>query len=109
MIRARNTRRALAFVLALLLVLVQQAGFAHALTHVGNPASQNSSRTDSPHPATKVCTECVAFATLDSAAVPAPAHSPIIVPAATPVASTFRHFTPEFVTHFRSRAPPRNA
>lgn len=92
--------------MALLLVVVQQAGLAHALTHVASPASQGSPRNDVPHPAAKVCTECVAFAQVDSALLPAPAHGADIVPPESPIAFEFRTFVPEFVAHFQSRAPP---
>ena len=106
LIRARRTRRLLSLVMALLLVVVQQAGFAHALTHLASPSPQNSSRNDTPHPAAKVCTECVAFAQIDSALPPAPAHGAGVVPPAAFVASAFRPFFPEFAAHFQSRAPP---
>ena len=105
-IRARHTRRIVSLVLSLLLAAIQQAGLAHALTHLANPSPQNSSRNDTPHPAAKVCTECIAFAQIDSALLPASALPAVIVAPAAPVAAEFRPFEPEFVAHFRSRAPP---
>jgi hypothetical protein len=92
--------------LALLLVAIQQAGFAHALTHLANPPSPKSSRTDSQHPAEKVCTECVAFAQLGSALTAKAAPATVLPPRVEIASAPFRGFDPAFVSYFQSRAPP---
>lgn len=102
-------RRISSVLLAVLLVSIQQFGFAHALTHLKAPASSTAPKSDVPHPAEKVCIECVAFAQLGAAlsGAAAPAH---VIPAAierlaVPLISHAAVFAP----HFRSRAPPRAA
>ncbi|MEP6702328.1 MAG: hypothetical protein ABJB04_04995 [Betaproteobacteria bacterium] len=92
--------------LAVLLVAIQQLGFAHALTHLGTATPQKSSRSDTQHPTEKVCIECVAFAQL-GAGLTGQA-SPVGVPAVhiAAVVVPFRVYAPAFVSHFRSRAPP---
>jgi hypothetical protein len=101
----KKTRNYLCLLMACLLVAIQQIGFAHALTHLANPA-QKSSGSDKLHPAEKVCIECVAYAQIGSgltgAALPVLPPAPNIAAAASP----FRSFSPEFTPAFRSRAPP---
>ena len=112
MLRAGKFRVVLSVLLAALLVAIQQFGFAHALTHLAAPVtgtSQNPPRGDVPHPAGKVCIECVAFAQLGAgltghASLPTPPATAIAF-AAVPLASYAAVFAP----HFRSRAPPRFA
>ena len=106
LIRNARHRRLLGLILALLLVTVQQAAFAHVLSHVSSPASQKSTRTDLPHPAGKVCIECIAFAQLDTAPGDASAQTD---PPAAPyvfIADSHGAVEPAFVAHFHSRAPP---
>ena len=110
MMRARMPRTALCLVLAMLLVAIQQLGFAHALTHLGNPATKSGPRNDAPPPVEKVCIECLAFAQLGSGLT---AHAP---PAALPPAAAipFAAVSPvswraAFTPHFHSRAPPPSA
>jgi hypothetical protein len=105
-IRSHKTRSIVSLVLALLLVAIQQAGFAHALTHLSNPAPQNSSRNDSQHPAQKACIDCIVFAQLGSALPSTPATA-IVAPPHIAVATTaIRVHDPAFVPYFHSRAPP---
>src|SRR5258706_11908576 len=99
-------RRLLCVLLSVLLVAIQQFGFAHALTHLANPAPQKNSRTDGQHPAEKVCIECVVFAQLGTALTAHPTIIPALVPDAIVLESSFRVFDPEFVPAFHSRAPP---
>lgn len=101
----KKTRNLLCLLLACLLVAIQQFGFAHALTHVGNPP-ENTSRKDKQHPAERVCIECVAFAQIGSGLTGT-------VCAAPPAATAFEFapvragaFSPVFLAVFRSRAPP---
>ena len=101
-----KSRSLLSLVLALLLVTIQQFGFAHALSHLANPSSQRPTRSDTQHPAEKVCIECVAFAQIGSGLTGA-------LPAATAPPAQFaepllpdRVHDPVFVPAFRSRAPP---
>jgi hypothetical protein len=106
LIRTQKTRRLISLVLAVLLVAIQQAGFAHALTHLSIPASQKSSRTDTQHPAEKVCIECVAFAQLGSGLTAEAAPVTMPAPRIEIAAAPFRAFDPAFVSCFQSRAPP---
>ena len=101
----KRARTFLCVLMACLLVAIQQIGFAHALTHLANPAQQ-SQRNDKQHPAEKVCIECVTFAQIGAglanaapAALPAAAHLAV-------AAIAFRNFAPEFIPAFLSRAPP---
>ena len=102
----------LSVLLAALLVAIQQFGFAHALTHLTAPASgttQNPPRNDVPHPAEKVCIECVAFAQL-GAGLTGYASLPTLPATAIPFASVpLASHAAVFAPHFRSRAPPRLA
>ena len=99
-------RRLLCVLLSVLLVAIQQFGFAHALTHLANPAPQKNSRTDGQHPAEKVCIECIVFAQLGTALSAQPPAAPVLPADTLVVAATFRTFAPEFVPAFHSRAPP---
>ncbi|MEO8132542.1 MAG: hypothetical protein ABI831_00985 [Betaproteobacteria bacterium] len=104
----KRTRKYLCLLMACLLVTIQQIGFAHALSHLGNPA-QRSSRGDQPHPAEKVCIECVAYAQIGAAltgAVPAAVPPAAHIAVATP---PLRSFSPEFIPAFNSQAPPAAA
>jgi hypothetical protein len=106
LIPKQKTRRLISLVLAVLLVAIQQTGFAHALTHLANPASQKSSRTDTQHPAEKVCTECVVFAQLGSALTAKAAPVTVLAARVEIAAAPFRRFDLAFVCYFLSRAPP---
>jgi hypothetical protein len=99
-----HARRALLHLLfALFLLLSQQAGFAHAVTHLGNgPASQ-----DKQFPHGKICDQCVQGAQLGSALIDTSPDAGWIhatgprfdvVPAAL--------HSPRFICPFSSRAPP---
>ncbi len=90
--------------MACLLVAIQQVGFAHALSHLGN--APPSSRTDKQHPAEKACIECIAYAQIGAGLTGAVAPAP--VPAAVTVVpeQPFRAFVPEFIPAFLSRGPP---
>ncbi len=102
----RKSRTFLCVVLACLLVVIQQLGFAHALSHLASPNSQRPSRNDTQHPAEKVCIECVAFAQIAAGLT---GHAPAVAAAAPQVelvAAPVRVFDPEFIPAFQSRAPP---
>ena len=92
--------------LAGLLVLFQQIGIAHALSHLSKPEQQSPAPHDQQHPADKVCVQCVALAHFGSALTSdAPmffagvAHIDII-------AAAVAVFRPGFIPAFQSRAPP---
>lgn len=89
-----------------LLVVIQQLGFAHALTHLASPASKAPARSDTQHPAEKVCIECVAFAQLGAGLtgeLPQAANAAAQIEF---VAAPRRVFDPEFIPAFHSQAPP---
>jgi len=92
--------------LAVLLVAIQQLGFAHALTHLGKPAPQKTSRNDTQHPAEKVCIECIAFAQLGSGLTSHVFHAPPPAPNIAVADTSVSDFAPAFFSHFLSRAPP---
>ena len=99
-------RTFLCVLLAALLLAIQQFGFAHALTHLAGPNPQRPTRSDTQHPAEKVCIECVAFAQIGAGLTgQAPVAAPI-APQIEVAAGPARVHTPEFVPAFRSRAPP---
>jgi len=102
--RAGKFRRIACVLLAALLVVIQQVGFAHALTHIGVP--QKSSRSDTQHPGAKVCTECIAFAQLGSGLTSHVSHVSLPAPQIAVVAAPLRAYDPAFVPHYHSRAPP---
>ena len=92
--------------LAVLLVAIQQFGFAHALTHLKTPAQQSVPRNDAPHPAEKVCIECIAFAQLGTGLTGSAA---LCAPPATAIPFTpvpLASYAAPFAPHFHSRAPP---
>lgn len=102
----RRTRTHLCVLLACLLVVIQQFGFAHALSHLANTNPDRPSRNDTHHPAEKVCIECVAFAQIGAGLT---GHAPAAAAPAAALAvaaASFRIFDPEFIPAFRSRAPP---
>ena len=102
----RKTSPLLSILLACLLAFIQQAGFAHALSHLASPNSQQSTRNDAPHPAEKVCLECMAFAQL-GAGLTGQAPAAAVAPPPVAVAEApARIFDPQFIPAFRSRAPP---
>jgi hypothetical protein len=92
--------------LACLLVVIQQLGFAHALSHLANPNSQQSSRKDTQHPAEKVCIECVVFAQIGAGLTGQAPRVAAAAPQLEVVAAPARVFDPEFIPAFQSRAPP---
>ena len=100
-----NTRPLISLLLACLLALTQQLGFAHALSHLGKSIPAPS-RNDTQHPAEKVCTECALYAQLDAGFTSA-ITAPIVVAAVyQPISESFRVFDPAFRPPFHSRAPP---
>ena len=106
MLRVQKNRNFVCVLLAVLLVAIQQLGFAHALTHLGNAAPQKSSRNDTQHPAEKVCIECVAFAQLGAGLTSQPAQPSLPTQPIAAVEAPVRFYTPAFVSHFHSRGPP---
>ena len=102
----KKSRTFLAVLLAVLLVAIQQFGFAHALTHLASPASNAPARSDTQHPAEKACIQCVAFTQLGAGLtgeMPQAAH------VAAPIefaAMPLRVFDPEFIPAFQPQAPP---
>jgi hypothetical protein len=100
----RTDRTIHAVLLALLLLLSQQMGMAHAVTHwSGKP----DSRSEQPIPLDKACDQCLAFAAIGSALtakgwvapLPAMAANVFTVTAGEP-------YFPIILRAFHSRAPP---
>ncbi len=108
--RARNDKPTAltALLLGLLLVLVQQIGYAHALSHLGNPAAPRPVRGDTQHPAEKACTQCVMSAQLGTALTSSVPAAPVAM-APYERATVQSHRAPDLGASppFLSRAPPR--
>jgi hypothetical protein len=107
--RNKTFKATMGLVLAILLVTIQQFGFAHALTHLRPPAPTGAPKSDVPHPAEKVCLECAAFVQL-GASLTGHVVTPVIPVAAigfavVPLVSHAATFAP----YFRPRAPPLTA
>ena len=98
-----QARRVIAhLLLALFLLLSQQAAFSHAASHLGSPASQ-----DKQLPHSKVCDQCVEGAQLGTALLDSDLTCAWVPdsgahPGAAPATAHF----PRFVSYFSSRAPP---
>ena len=106
--RNRKLNATLACLLACLLALVQPIGYAHALSHLANPNAPRPTRSDTPHPAEKVCMQCASVAQLGSALPAHVAPMPIVAVAyERPIAAIERDHSPSGSPPFLSRAPPR--
>lgn len=107
MLRVRGSKPTV-FLLAILLVLVQQIGYAHALSHFANPDAPRPARSDTQHLAEKVCVQCAVHAQLGS---PLPSHGvsiPLVaIGYAQAAVEPHRIFLPASSPPFLSRAPPR--
>ena len=96
-----NLRRVLNGLLILLLLLAQQAAYAHAITHLGKepPAKEQLAHS-------KLCDKCVSFEKISGVA---PASVPVLVSLdlifAQPLHADYV-FSPRTVAAFHSRAPP---
>jgi hypothetical protein len=97
-------KRALTHVLLALALLVgQQAVFAHTATHLGKPRPAQ----DQQLPHTKVCEQCVQGAQFSSALLDMAAPSSVIwVPSLGHLADGTSAQLPAFIRAFSSRAPP---
>ena len=106
--RNRKLNVTLACLMACVLALVQQIGYAHALSHLGNPNAPRPTRSDAPHPVEKVCTQCASVAQLGSALPAHAAPTPIVAAAyERPTVARERDHSPSGSPPFLSRAPPR--
>ena len=84
----------------------QQIAFAHALTHLQNPAAPRPARGDTQYPAEKACTECVLFAQMGAALSAAVPHIVAVVQPTVLPTVPFVAITPELIPAFRAQAPP---
>lgn len=91
--------------LALLLLLSQQLGVTHAVSHLSAPPQRASQ--DQQLPVDQSCEQCLAFASIGSA-LTNPPFVFLVGPAhyALPVALPSGNFVPRTIAAFRSRAPP---
>ena len=104
--KSSSSRQFVFVLLAFLLAFAQQAGIAHALSHV-----QTAQRTQQEKhlPAEKACDKCLAFASLDGVAqsgdakTPAPPSYDVFVPTDAKLVAV------AVVTPYLTRAPPRPA
>jgi hypothetical protein len=95
-----TAHRTLPLLLALALLLGQQAGISHALSHVDGSQSKEGLA----H--TSLCAKCSTFGQLSSAVSPSPPND--IVRRVSVVADTelYRGIARRTIAAFRSRAPP---
>ena len=95
------TARALPIVLALALLLGQQAGYAHALSHLntGDPAKEQLSHSS-------LCAKCSTFQQLSSALPPTACIAVEQTYGVVQLGAIERDSISRTVTVFRSRAPP---
>jgi hypothetical protein len=100
-----QARRAIMhLLLALFLLLSQQAAFSHAASHLGSPASQDKQL---PH---KVCDQCVQGAQLGTALLDSCLTCAWVANSgAHPAAAPATAHLPRFVSCFSPRAPPASA
>lgn len=113
-------RRALALALAWLLLLTQQVGLLHLLSHAHGPGLPTPQRlvadaaapalaaaADTPEAADELCRLCLGLAGLGLALVPAPL--PGLAGGLAPVAPRWQplhHAAAQAVAAFQARAPP---
>lgn len=92
-------------VLTCLLLLSQQLGMVHAISHLAEDLSAASRKT--PLPAELQCEECLAFAAIGAGLTGSPpAVSPLPAATAMPVAVLHVNPFPAPLRAFDSRAPP---
>ena len=93
--------------LALLLLLSQQMGFAHAVSHSSDHPRYSSSH-GKQLPIEQTCQQCLAFAQIGSALPSAIFSLPAVVaPDALAIANSPPVLYPRAIRAFHSRAPPR--
>lgn len=92
--------------LALLLLLSQQMGIAHAVSHLSDASHKTSQNKQLPIEQT--CGQCLAYAQIGSA-LTGPSVLPLVQAAPALVIDTVlpQHFSPRTVFAFHSRAPPQ--
>lgn len=92
--------------LALLLLLSQQMGIAHAVSHLSNANHKISQNKQLPIEQT--CEQCLVYAQIGSA-LTSPATLPLVDAVARLVIDTvlLQHFSPATIFAFHSRAPPQ--
>ena len=96
-----NLHRILNSLLILLLLVAQQAAYAHAISHLGKQAPANEQLAHS-----KLCDKCVSFEKISGVA---PASVSILVSLDVAFAQPLHVdyiFSPRTVAAFHSRAPP---
>ncbi|MFC3107634.1 hypothetical protein ACFQAT_01020 [Undibacterium arcticum] len=95
--------------LALLLLLSQQMGFAHAVSHISDQPRYSTSH-GKQLPIEQVCEQCLAFAQIGSAL---PTHVFSLAADTAPDAVTLATSTPVLyprpIRAFQSRAPPQQS
>jgi hypothetical protein len=101
----KNHRQILSVLLALLLLLTQQMGYAHTVSHLSG--SGHLSQQNKHLPIEQACEQCLAFAQIGSALT---SHLFQIFADAAPTPLPLPHVTPILIARticvFHSRAPP---
>jgi hypothetical protein len=91
---------------ALFLLLSQQLGIAHAISHFSSDRVSRSTH-EKPLPAEMQCSQCLAFAAIGSALNSAPAALPAAQPVSwLPIAPPLVKPLPSTLRAYHSRAPP---
>lgn len=92
--------------LVLLLIISQQFGFAHAVSHLSDPARHGNAH-HKHLPSEHSCPQCLSFAQLGSALPPLVFRLPVAAnPEASPESRLSYSVHTRTISAFRSRAPP---
>ncbi|HJV87390.1 MAG TPA: hypothetical protein VJ698_18120 [Noviherbaspirillum sp.] len=104
-----NARRVLAQFAFVLLLLSQQLGITHAISHLSSAAASGKVQ-DKQLPAELQCEQCLAFAAIGAGLVGSPPQVPLLAaPAETGIAIPLVAQLPPVPRAFDSRAPPIHA
>ena len=96
----------LRIILAVLLLVSQQAAMAHAFTHLVAPTHSSTTHNDEL-PSEQACHQCLAYLSMGSALASSANNLPEnLADHATLIADQFERFFPASARHFDSRAPP---
>jgi len=105
-----NIRRIVAHLaFACFLLLSQQLGIVHAISHIASDSSLSESKRKQL-PKELQCEQCLAFAAIGSGLTSSPISiAPVFLPSAAPVTALHAYLLPPAGRLFDSRAPPSHS